>query len=188
MVFPFKESGLPFIGMRALGYPVSRRTWNTCDNISERPQGIELIKLLFLNFHISVINVDESFTDDFYCKKMKGGGEALSGEMQSLITSYAENRSTVAANRLVIERVEQPGQLVKQLQPVRYLDENFSELYNQFPFRDELSKSSFVKYLTISGKFRKPHRLSDLCEYCETVRIFLSLFFLILSYLKNVSQ
>ena len=103
-------------------------------------------------------------------------------------TSYAENRSTVAANRLVIERVEQPGQLVKQLQPVRYLDENFSELYNQFPFRDELSKSSFVKYLTISGKFRKPHRLSDLCEYCETVRIFLSLFFLILSYLKNVSQ
>lgn len=30
-----------------------------------------------------------------------------------------------------------------------------------------MSKETFFKYLKKSGEFKKPHRLTDLCDYCE---------------------
>ena len=80
--------------------------------------------------------------------------------------SYLQERSTVAANRLVKEKRYSRDH---HYQTVRYLDENMIELYKQFPFRNEISKSTFVKYLKKTGQFKKPHRFSDLCEYCEKV-------------------
>ena len=88
--------------------------------------------------------------------------------MQQLIHSYAKQRSNVAANRLVHDKSSRDR---RTMQPVRYLDENFNELYQQFPFKDELSKSTFLRYIRSSGQYKKPHRLSDLCEYCEHVNI-----------------
>ena len=98
--------------------------------------------------------------------------------MRGLIAAYAQERSTITANRLVRLRDSAgklvapesiDGQVIKPVQPARILDENLTELYNQFPFKSELSKSTFIKYVQISGQFKKPHRLSDLCEYCEIV-------------------
>ena len=43
--------------------------------------------------------------------------------------------------------------------PVRYLADNKTTLFNQFPFKNELSKSTFFKYLNKNGQFKNPHRL-----------------------------
>ena len=41
--------------------------------------------------------------------------------------------------------------------PAMYLEDNRSELYKTFPFKDEISKSTFMKYSNISREFKKPH-------------------------------
>ena len=37
-------------------------------------------------------------------------------------------------------------------------------------YRDLISKSTFFKYLNINKQYKKPHRLTDLCDYCEWAR------------------
>ena len=51
--------------------------------------------------------------------------------------------------------------------PVRYLKDTANELYSNYPFKNEISLSTFRKYLKITGEFKKPHRLTDLCDWCE---------------------
>ena len=48
---------------------------------------------------------------------------------------------------------------------VRYSKSSFNESYLNFPQRDELSISTFLKY--IPKIYKKPYRWTDLCDYCE---------------------
>lgn len=49
--------------------------------------------------------------------------------------------------------------------PVRYRHSTLKEAFLSFPFKDELSFATFYKYF--DKNIKKPHRKSDLCEYCE---------------------
>ena len=51
--------------------------------------------------------------------------------------------------------------------PVRYLENNLTETYKMFPFKDTISKTTFIKYLKINKVYKKPFRLTDLCDFCE---------------------
>jgi len=70
-----------------------------------------------------------------------------------------ENISSIAANRYL-----------KKLQKNAFYCECFLiETYSRFESSSELSFSSFYKYL--GDEFKKPHRFSDLCEYCEMNKV-----------------
>ncbi len=49
-----------------------------------------------------------------------------------------------------------------------YRTHTFFESYDKFPLKDKLAFSSFYK--CIEGKYKHPHRLTDLCEFCEYYR------------------
>lgn len=55
-------------------------------------------------------------------------------------------------------------------QPAFYLNDNKIEIYKTFEYADKVSKATFFNYLKRSGRFKKPHRLTDLCNYCENLR------------------
>jgi len=71
-----------------------------------------------------------------------------------------ENISSIAANRYL-----------KKLQKNAFYCECSLriEAYSRFESSSELSFSSFYKYL--GDEFKKPHRFSDLCEYCEMNKV-----------------
>lgn len=71
-----------------------------------------------------------------------------------------ENLSNIASNR-VIKSKEIKGEHVN----VRYCSMSISEAYHCFPNKFEISFSTFYSY--VGNEFKKPHRLTDLCEYCE---------------------
>lgn len=80
------------------------------------------------------------------------------------------DKSTIASNRLVVNKNYVAGGNEPKSIPVRYLEENQTELYKKFPLNNRVQKTSFHKYLTKDRIFKKPHRLTDLCEYCEKLR------------------
>jgi hypothetical protein len=68
-----------------------------------------------------------------------------------------ESLSSLASNRIV----KIPGRSVNAM----YCSKSIKEAYKTFPNRANIPYSSFYKY--ISKKLKKPHRLTDLCDYCE---------------------
>lgn len=94
--------------------------------------------------------------------------------MQTSIKQYLIEKSAVASNRLVANKNFQknnpPGPENQKLLPVRYLEERQVELYKNFEHKNRVKKSTFHRYVKKSGIFKKPHRLTDLCEYCEKLR------------------
>ena len=80
------------------------------------------------------------------------------------------DKSTVASNRLVVNKNFEPGIDDQKLIPVRYLEERQIELYKKFPLKQQVAKSTFKKYLTQSRIYKKPQRLTDMCDYCETLK------------------
>lgn len=86
--------------------------------------------------------------------------------MRDSIRSFLNENSNIGANRLVINR-DKNDKRYKQKIPVRYLEKNQTELYNEFPHADKISKDTFIKYMKMSNEFKKPFRWTDLCDYCE---------------------
>ena len=86
--------------------------------------------------------------------------------MREAIKSYLYENSNIVANRLVTNKDEDDENFSKRV-PARSLETNKIELYKRFPLADKMSKETFFKYLRKSGEFKKPHRLTDLCDYCE---------------------
>lgn len=82
---------------------------------------------------------------------------------KEIINSYLNVNSNVASNRSTY-KIENG---VKVEIPVRYLENNLTETYKNFPFKDQVSKSTLVKYLKKDNVYKKPFRLTDLCDYCE---------------------
>lgn len=85
--------------------------------------------------------------------------------VQEEIRKFLMEKSTVASNRLVINKEQHPH----RLQSVRYLEDSMKELYKQFQPNSGKKPvyQTFIKYANKMGVFRKPQRLTDLCEYCE---------------------
>lgn len=90
-------------------------------------------------------------------KFKKLGRPNLSKDMVQDIKEHLEALSEVASNRMI--------KINKQDISVRYLNTSFSEAYRSFKRKNELSFSTFYSY--IGKQYKKPHRLTDLCEYCE---------------------
>jgi hypothetical protein len=70
-----------------------------------------------------------------------------------------EKISSVAANRY----------LKKMQKNAFYCECSLIEAYSRFESSSDLSFSSFYKHL--GDQFKKPHRFSDLCEYCEKNKV-----------------
>lgn len=90
--------------------------------------------------------------------------------MQLSIRNYLIDRSAIASNRTVIDKTNPLENEFKPLMSIRYLEDNQVELFKQFPEANQLCKKTFVHYLKKDGRFKKPHRLTDMCEYCEELR------------------
>ena len=70
-----------------------------------------------------------------------------------------ESVSQIAANRY----------LIKSKKNARYREGTFKEAFNKYPLRHRLCFTSFKTKL--SNVYKKPHRLSDLCDVCETGKV-----------------
>jgi hypothetical protein len=146
---PFRLAGFSLNELqKRFNYPVSSFLWNSCLNTNERNLGRIADLILILKFY-----------KNFYFI----GSCAIKPELQKAIQSFLIEKSTPAANRTASDR----NGLVRA---VRYLDDNVLELYKSCPFKNEFSLSTFKKYKLREKIFKKPHRLSDLCEFCEQIR------------------
>lgn len=83
----------------------------------------------------------------------------ISNSLQDQIKSHLLSNSHEASNR-VVKRGED------QYLPVRYLSENKIETWKSFPFKYFMSRSTFYNYLLKDKQYKKPFRLTDLCDYC----------------------
>lgn len=70
-----------------------------------------------------------------------------------------ENLSSIAANRY-LKKIDKNA---------FYCNVSLVEAYIKFDLNSDLSFSTFNKY--IGNQFKKPHRFSDLCEYCENNKV-----------------
>lgn len=80
-------------------------------------------------------------------------------------------KSSNASNRFVVNKTF-PRREKNPLrwQSARYLEDNQIELFKAYSSADQISKTTFIKYLKKSRLFKKPCRLTDLCEYCEKLK------------------
>lgn len=101
----------------------------------------------------------------------QGGNEALELELQNSIIEYLKEKSTIASNRLVVNKAfRRRDKNPQRWQSARYLEDNQTELFKAFQSDKEITRKTFRKYLKKSSLFKKPCRLTDLCEYCEKLK------------------
>ena len=87
------------------------------------------------------------------------------------IESFLKENSYIASNRLTKIKG------LNEMMPVRYLNDNVSELYLKFIEKFEknqikpISKSTFRKQIKLKKIYKSPRRLTDLCDYCEWAKI-----------------
>lgn len=89
---------------------------------------------------------------------------------------YLMQKSTVASNRLIIDKMNKQQGVQAEYVPARYLEENKAELYKDWSENHARNlvfkvpcKRTFYKYVKKMSIFKNPHRLTDLCEYCEEI-------------------
>ncbi len=90
---------------------------------------------------------------------MSGGRPSIADKLIKEINDFAEAKSSVASNRMVLKRTESnvPNR-EKEYLHARYLEDTKTKIFQDFPLKDDLSKSSFFKYLNASKIYKKPHR------------------------------
>ena len=98
-------------------------------------------------------------------KRNKGGKPKLKALFCKEIELHLENNSEIAANRFL--------KLQKTNAMYRFV--TLKDAYNNFKYKENLSFSTF--YSHIGKKFKKFHRLSDLCCYCELNKVIFSINF-----------
>jgi hypothetical protein len=96
----------------------------------------------------------------FYGPRKNFGRKAIKFLLRQKIETHMKSISSIAANRY----------LKKCESNAYYSSVPLVQAYNSFKYKDYLSFSSFYKY--VSDKFKKPHRFSDLCDYCEINKVF----------------
>ena len=50
---------------------------------------------------------------------------------------------------------------------MRYLQDTKNEIYTKFPYKDDVSKTTFMKYMNKDNQYKNAFRKTDLCDYCE---------------------
>ena len=93
-------------------------------------------------------------------KRNPGGRPKLKGTFLEKILEHLKNNSSIAANRF----------LKKEKANARYMSLTFRQAFDSFVQKDQMVLSTFKKYT--KNIFKKPHRLSDLCDYCEQGKVF----------------
>ncbi|CAF0809146.1 unnamed protein product [Brachionus calyciflorus] len=83
------------------------------------------------------------------------GRKVLVSKIREMIELHMKSLSSIAANRF----------LKKCGSNAYYTSVSLSEAFSLFSMKHLMSFSTFYKY--VPTKFKKPHRISDLCEYCE---------------------
>ena len=89
----------------------------------------------------------------------QGGRPEISLLKVKQINDHLEKNSTVAANRFLKK--------LKVCANYRHL--SLRESYQTMRNKEDVSYSTFYK--KIQKKYKKPHRLSDLCRYCEVNKV-----------------
>ena len=87
--------------------------------------------------------------------------------MKNLIDNFLKTKSQIASNRTVKKTIN--GIVI--VKPVMYLHNNFIETYKLFPCKDVISTSAFYKHVKASGIYKKPYRITDICDYCEWYKL-----------------
>ena len=102
---------------------------------------------IFFSFRKSCSNTTE---------RNKGGRKPIKDTQLAFdLNKHMENMSTIAANRF----------LIKEKANAFNRHDTLRLCYESFPQKHLLSYSAFVN--NMAKKFKKPHRLSDMCETCE---------------------
>lgn len=99
-----------------------------------------------------------------------GGGRHIPDDLKDSLKTFLRERSNIASNRSYVNK-DPFDQNYKTVQNARYLEDQYSQLFKSFQFSSEISISTFYKYANLSGEFKKPYRLTDICDYCENGRI-----------------
>ena len=81
-------------------------------------------------------------------------------EIVESINEHVKSLSHVASNRLISKK-DKSG----EKEAVRYLECTVKDAYRSFKDKDSVNFSTFCR--CIEKKYKKPHRLTDLCRYCE---------------------
>lgn len=92
-------------------------------------------------------------------KRNKGGRRPVSQDILNHINDSLEAYSVAASNRTI------KSPITKEVIPVRYRSDTLVYIYNNSHVSNEISYSTFSKH--VAHQFKKPHRLTDLCDYCE---------------------
>jgi hypothetical protein len=96
----------------------------------------------------------------------KGGRKKLKNEIIGSINSHMLSLSSIAANRY-LKKIDKNA---------FYCSVSTVEAFLKFENADNISFSTFYNY--VGKEFKKPHRFSDLCEYCENNKVSFTIFFL----------
>ncbi len=103
------------------------------------------------------------------CTKMiirkKGGRPKLEQKIVESINEHMKNSSSIAANRY----------LKKLKKNVRYRDGTYRDAFNSYLLKSKISFSTFKN--KICKRYKKPHRISDLCDFCELAKVSLNILF-----------
>ena len=92
-------------------------------------------------------------------KRNQGGRPATSHAIKKEIHDHLRNNSSFAANRF----------LKKENENALYRNMSYRSLYSTFSLKNKLGFSTFRK--NIKNIYKKPHRFSDLCDYCERGKV-----------------
>jgi hypothetical protein len=114
--------------------------------------GFSLKEARMLNFEVGR-NIWKNCTN--LNQRNKGGRPILKSIFTGGINLHVKKFSEPAANRY----------LIKSKKNARYRLGTFKSLYNSYQFKTRMSFQTFRN--KISKDFKKPHRLSDLCDICE---------------------
>ena len=93
----------------------------------------------------------------------KKGRPIISKDITIALNEHVKSLSNVASNRLICMNPKKTGE--KEMEAVRYLNCSLTDAYTSFKHKNEICFSTFCKY--IKKRYKKPHRLTDKCRYCE---------------------
>ncbi len=88
-----------------------------------------------------------------------GGKPKIDLSFSKNINCHMKKQSEIAANRY----------LIKLKKNARYRVGTYKSAYNSYPLREKICFSTFRN--KICKSFKKPYRLSDLCDICENGKV-----------------
>lgn len=84
--------------------------------------------------------------------------------------TYLDENSRIVANRLTTNKDSDDEENYKMAVPAKILEKRITDLYKAFPLANQMCISTFLKYARKTNIYKKPQRLTDLCDYCDKAR------------------